>query len=141
MFLAEIKAFPFFGPRCLPPLPVFAECSVRKTRDECEKGIGRSSRLPKTSPTCTECFGEGRVDEQISIGGYASAGFAEAVKMPLAEAWGASLHGDVFNTYQFKMILSRGREINVLLHCKDGNRIVNWNESHVIVGYLRRFLD
>jgi hypothetical protein len=50
-------------------LPVFAECPVRKDGDECEKGIHRS----------------------FSVGGCASAGFAEAVKMPRAEARGASL--------------------------------------------------
>jgi hypothetical protein len=44
------------------------------------KGIRRSSRLPKN------LFGG-----QVSKGGYASAGFAEVVKMPRAEAWGASL--------------------------------------------------
>jgi hypothetical protein len=72
-------------------LPAFAECPVLKDGDECEKGIRRSSRLPKNSPTCTKHFGEGRFDDQISEGGYASAGFAEAVKMPRAEARGASL--------------------------------------------------
>jgi len=50
-------------------LPAFAECPVWKDEDECEKSI----RL------------------RFSTGGYASAGFAEAVKMPRAEAWGASL--------------------------------------------------
>jgi hypothetical protein len=42
-------------------------------------------------PACTKHFDEGRFGEQISKGGYASAGFAEAVKMPRAEARGASL--------------------------------------------------
>jgi hypothetical protein len=42
-------------------------------------------------PACTKHFDEGRFGEQISEGGYASAGFAEAVKMPRAEARGASL--------------------------------------------------
>jgi hypothetical protein len=36
-------------------------------------------------------FDEGRFGEHVSEGGYASAGFAEAVKMPRAEARGASL--------------------------------------------------
>jgi hypothetical protein len=35
-------------------------------------------------------FDEGRFGEQIGEGGYASAGFAEAVKMPRAEARVAS---------------------------------------------------
>jgi hypothetical protein len=52
-------------------LPAFAEGPVRKDGDECEKGIHRS----------------------FSVGGFASAGFAEAVKMPRAEARGASLYG------------------------------------------------
>ena len=50
-------------------LPAFAECPVRKDGDECEKGIHRS----------------------FSVGGCASTGFAEAVRMPRAEARGASL--------------------------------------------------
>jgi len=74
------------------PSPAFAECPRRKDGDEREKGIRRNSRLPKNSPCCTKRFDEGRFDEQISEGGYASAGFAEAVKMPRAEARGASLH-------------------------------------------------
>jgi len=39
---------------------------------------------------CTKHFGGGMFGEQVSEGGYASAGFAEAVKMPRAEARGAS---------------------------------------------------
>ena len=42
-------------------------------------------------PPCTKRFGEGRLHEQISVGGYAPARFTGAVKMPRAEAWGASL--------------------------------------------------
>ena len=72
-------------------LPAFAECPVRKDGDECEKGIRRTSRLPENLPPCTKRFGVGSFDEQISEAGYASAGFAEAVKMPRAEAQGASL--------------------------------------------------
>ena len=75
----------------LYPLPAFAECPVRKDGDECEKGIRRSSRMPKDLPACTKRFSKGRFGEQVSEGGYASAGFAEAVKMPRAEARGASL--------------------------------------------------
>jgi hypothetical protein len=71
-------------------LPAFAECPVWKDGDECEKGIRRSSRLPKNLPACTKHFDEGRFGEQISEGGYALAGFAEAVKMPRAEARRAS---------------------------------------------------
>jgi hypothetical protein len=73
------------------PLPAFAECPVRVDGDECEKGIRRSSRLSKNLPACTKYFYEGRFGEQVSEGGCASAGFAEAVKMPRAEARGASL--------------------------------------------------
>jgi hypothetical protein len=73
-------------------LPAFAECPVRKDGDECEKGIRRSSRMPKILPACTKRFSEGRLGEQVSEGGYASAGFAEAVKMLRAEARGASLY-------------------------------------------------
>jgi hypothetical protein len=47
----------------------------------------------KNLPACTKHSSEGRFGEQISEGGYASAGFAEAVKMPRAEARGASLWG------------------------------------------------
>jgi hypothetical protein len=47
--------------------------------------------MPKSVPACTKRFCEGRFGEHVSIGGYASAGFAEAVKMPCAEAQGASL--------------------------------------------------
>jgi hypothetical protein len=36
-------------------------------------------------------FDEGRFGKQTSEGGYASASFAEAVKMPRAEARGTSL--------------------------------------------------
>jgi hypothetical protein len=72
-------------------LPAFAECPIREDGDECEKGIRRSSRLSKNLPGCTEHFDEGKFGEQVSEGGYASAGFAEAVKMPRAEARGASL--------------------------------------------------
>jgi hypothetical protein len=43
---------------------------------------------------CTKRFGEGRFGKQISEGGYASAGFAEDVKMPRAEAREASLSRD-----------------------------------------------
>ena len=53
----------------LPDLPAFAESPVQKDGDECEKSI----RL------------------RFSADGYASAGFAEAVKMPRGEARGASL--------------------------------------------------
>jgi len=42
-------------------------------------------------PACTKHFDEGRFGEHVSEGGYASAGFAEAVKMPRAGARGASL--------------------------------------------------
>jgi hypothetical protein len=59
--------------------------------DECEKGIRRSSRIKKNLPACTKRFSEGGLGEEVSEGGYASAGFAEAVKMPCAEARGASL--------------------------------------------------
>jgi hypothetical protein len=38
-----------------------------------------------------KCLSEGRFGEHVSVGGYASAGFAEAVKMLCAEAQGASL--------------------------------------------------
>jgi hypothetical protein len=47
--------------------------------------------MPKNLPACTKRFSEDRFGEQVSEGGYASAGFAEAVKMPRAEAGGASL--------------------------------------------------
>jgi len=47
--------------------------------------------MPKNLPACTKRFSEGRFGEQVSEGGYASAGFAEAVKMPHAEAREASL--------------------------------------------------
>jgi len=47
--------------------------------------------MPKSVPACTKRFCEGRFGEHVSVGGYASAGFAEAVKMPFAEAQGASL--------------------------------------------------
>jgi hypothetical protein len=50
-------------------LPAFAECPIRKDRDECEMGISRS----------------------FSVSEYASAGFAKDVKISLAEARGASL--------------------------------------------------
>jgi hypothetical protein len=63
----------------------------RKDGDECENGIRRSSRLPETSPAYPEHIGEGRFGEQGSEGGYATAGFAETVKMPRAGARGASL--------------------------------------------------
>ena len=46
-------------------------------------------------PACTKRFSEGRFSEQVSEGGYASAGFAEAVKMPRAEARGASLNKSI----------------------------------------------
>lgn len=46
--------------------------------------------MPKDLLACTKRFSKGRVGEQVSEGGYASAGFAEAVKMPRAEARGAS---------------------------------------------------
>jgi hypothetical protein len=46
--------------------------------------------MPKSVPACTKRFCEGRFGEHVSVGGYASAGFAEAVKMPCAEAQGAS---------------------------------------------------
>jgi hypothetical protein len=72
-------------------LPAFAECPVQKDGDECEKGIRQSSRLPKNFSAWTKHFDEGRFGEQISEGGYASAGFAEAVKIHHAEARGASL--------------------------------------------------
>jgi hypothetical protein len=49
--------------------PAFAECPFRKDGDECEKSI----RL------------------RFSADGYASASFAKAMKMPRAEARGASL--------------------------------------------------
>ena len=49
-------------------LPAVAECPARKDGDECEKVIHRS----------------------FSVGGFASAGFAKAVKMHRAEARGAS---------------------------------------------------
>jgi len=62
-----------------------------RTGDECEKGIRRSCCLPETLSTCPTRFGEGRFSEQVSEGGCASAGFAEDVKMPRAEARGASL--------------------------------------------------
>ncbi len=83
-------------------LPAFAESPVRKDGDECEKGIRRSSRMPKNLPACTKRFSKRRFREQVSEGGYASAGFAEAVKMPRAEARRASLllligRGDVIN--------------------------------------------
>ena len=47
--------------------------------------------MPKSVPACTKRFCEGMFGEHVSVGGYASAGFAEAVKMPCAEAQGASL--------------------------------------------------
>jgi hypothetical protein len=47
--------------------------------------------MPNSVPACTKRFCECRFGEQVSIGGYASAGFAEVVKMPCAEAQGASL--------------------------------------------------
>jgi hypothetical protein len=54
----------------------------------------RKGYPPKLSPAkklaCTKHFDEGRFGKQISEGGYALAGFAEAVKMPRAEARGAS---------------------------------------------------
>jgi hypothetical protein len=55
----------------------------------------RKGYPPKLSPVkklaaCTKYFNEGRFGEQVSEGGYASVGFAEAVKMPRAEARGAS---------------------------------------------------
>jgi len=53
----------------LGSLPAFAESPVRKGGDECEKGIRHS----------------------LGEGGSASAGSAEDVKMPRAEARGASL--------------------------------------------------
>jgi alpha-amylase/alpha-mannosidase (GH57 family) len=71
-------------------LPAFAESPVREGGDECGKGIRRSSRLSKNLPEGTKYFDEGRFGEQVSEGGYASAGFAEAVKMPRAEAREAS---------------------------------------------------
>jgi hypothetical protein len=46
--------------------------------------------MPKNLPACTNRFSESSFGEQVSEGGYASAGFAEAVKMPRAEARGAS---------------------------------------------------
>jgi len=52
----------------LSSLPAFAESPVRKGGDECEKGIRHS----------------------LGEGGSASAGSAEDVKMPRAEARGAS---------------------------------------------------
>jgi len=58
--------------------------------DECKKGIRGSFHLPKNLPACTKRFGEGRFGGQVSVGGYASAGFAEIVKMPRVEAWEAS---------------------------------------------------
>ena len=72
-------------------LPAFAVCHVRKDGDECEKGIHRSSCLPGGLPAYPKRFDEGRFGEYVSVGGYASAGFAEDVKMPRAEARGASL--------------------------------------------------
>ncbi len=45
----------------------------------------------KKLPASTRHFNEVRFGEHLSEGGYASAGFAEAVKMPRAEARGASL--------------------------------------------------
>jgi hypothetical protein len=47
--------------------------------------------LSKNLPACTKNFDEGKFGEQVSEGGYTSAGFAEAVKMTRAEARGASL--------------------------------------------------
>jgi hypothetical protein len=52
-----------------PVLPAFAECPVRNDGGECEKGI----------------------HEDFNGGGYASVGFAKAVKMARVEARGASL--------------------------------------------------
>ena len=51
----------------------------------------RKGYPPKNSPACTKCFNEGRFGEQISEEGDTSAGFAEAVKIPRAEARGAFL--------------------------------------------------
>jgi hypothetical protein len=42
-------------------------------------------------PACTKHLDKGRFGEQVSEGGYALAIFVEAVKMPRAEIWGASL--------------------------------------------------
>jgi len=61
--IAKLKGVPF-----PPVLPAFAESPVRKGGDECEKGIRHS----------------------LGEGGSASAGSAEDVKMPRAEARGAS---------------------------------------------------
>ena len=44
-------------------------------------------------PAYPKRFNEGRFGEYVSVGGYASAGFAEDVKMPRAEARGASQMG------------------------------------------------
>jgi len=73
-------------------LPAFAECPIWKDGDECEKGIRRSCCLPETLSTCPKRFGEGKLGEWVSEGGCASAGLAEAVQMPRAEARGASLN-------------------------------------------------
>ena len=54
------------------------------------KSIRRSSRLPEALPAYPKRFDEGRFGEYVSVGGYASAGFAEDVKMPRGEARGAS---------------------------------------------------
>ena len=75
----------------LNDLPAFAECPVRKDGDECEKGIHRSSPLPEALPAYPKGFDEGRFGEYVSVGGYASPGIAEDVKMPRAEARGDSL--------------------------------------------------
>jgi len=83
---------PYVGGELISPLPAFAECPVRKDGDECEKGIRRSSRLAETLPAYPKRLGEGRSGECVSEGVYASAGFAEAVKMLRAEARGASLN-------------------------------------------------
>ena len=82
---------PYVGGELISPLPAFAECPVRKDGDECEKGIRRSSRLPEVLPAYPKRFDEGKFGEYVSVGGYASAGFAEDVKMLRASARGASL--------------------------------------------------
>ena len=54
------------------------------------KGYRPRLSLPEASPVYPKRFDEGRFGEYVSVGGYASAGFAEDVKMPRGEARGAS---------------------------------------------------
>jgi len=126
-------------------LPAYAECPVRKDGDECEKGILRSSCMPKSVPACTKRFCEGRFGEHVSVGGYASAGFAEAVKMPCAEAQGIFIFNnntEVKRSVRGRAVFSSGLErigakLKFIIHHLAGIRL-HLVDEHILVLLIHR---